>query len=673
MAISPDNKLKLLRLAGGTAAKLITAIHARSKIVVHPHDAIIRVHPHAPFVFAMWHGQFMMLPALRTSDIKVAAIVAKHGDAEIIGVALERFNVRLIRGAGAGGRKKDRGGSQALRLAIRALGEGTTLAITADVPPGPARRAGEGIVTLARISGRPIVPFAAATSRYLALRTWSRMTINLPYGKLAYVIGDPIFVPADASYHELEVYRLKIEAALNSATEKAYELAGADPRRATPARADTTVPNPGLRLKGYRAATSILRPVAPVILARREAQGKEDPKRRAERYGIASAPRPPGKVVWVHAASVGETNAALPLITELLAKRPELHFVLTTGTVTSAALAEQRLPPEARHQYVPLDAVSYVRRFLDHWRPDLALFTESEIWPNLLLETANRKIPAVLFNARMSQRSFKRWSRRKNAAGALFGRFAKVLAQNDTLARRFRDLGSRDVIAAGNIKIDAPPPPVDPVKFAELRQSLGDRPVFLAASTHDGEEAMIADAHRIMARECDGLCTIIVPRHPERGPAIKAKLFAQGITALLRSGGTMPSAGTSIYIADTIGELGTFYALAPVSFIGGSLIPHGGQNPIEAVAHGSAVLTGPHWHNFSDVYGELIRLKGAIEVYSSAELAARAAMLLKNPSMIEKFQAGAKSAMLSLGGALDTTVAVLLPMIDAAKGDQGAA
>jgi 3-deoxy-D-manno-octulosonic-acid transferase len=314
-----------------------------------------------------------------------------------------------------------------------------------------------------------------------------------------------------------------------------------------------------------------------------------------------------------------------------------------------------------------------VRRFLDHWRPDVALFTESEIWPNLLLETTSRGVPTVLFNARMSQRSFKRWSRRKNASAAVFGRFTTVLAQNESLARRFRDLGTRNVIAVGNIKIDAPPPPVDTDRLAELQTALSGRPIFLAASTHDGEEILVAEAHRTMIRDCERLCTIIVPRHPERGAAIAAKLVERGFSTILRSTGALPGPDTSFYIADTIGELGTFYALAPVSFIGGSLIAHGGQNPIEAIGHGSAVLTGPHWHNFNDIYTTLLRLKGASEVHSSAELAARATMLLKNQAMIETFQAGAKTAMLLLGGALDKTVDVLLPLIDEAKGSNGAA
>ncbi len=291
---------------------------------------------------------------------------------------------------------KDRGGAYALRQAVRALKDGYSLVMTADVPPGPARRAGIGIVMIARLSGRPIVPCAAATSRFRALNTWSRMTINLPGSKLAYVAGDPIWVPHDAGEAELEFARVQVERALNAATARAYEIVGADLKRVTPPNlGDPTSPpaDPDFRLKVYRTGMSLLRPVAPLILKMRERSGKEDARRRGERLGQANVARPNGVLCWFHAASVGETNAVLPVIEALGAARPDLNFLLTTGTVTSAGLAERRLGPRAVHQYVPLDAPEYAARFLQHWQPDLAVFTESEIWPSLILETACAQHP----------------------------------------------------------------------------------------------------------------------------------------------------------------------------------------------------------------------------------------------------------------------------------------
>ena len=314
--------------------------------------------------------------------------------------------------------------------------------------------------------------------------------------------------------------------------------------------------------------------------------------------------------MWLHAASIGETNAILPLIEALGAELPALSFLLTTGTVTSAGLARRRLGPRAVHQYVPLDAPSYARSFLDHWRPDLAVFTESEIWPNLILETADAGVPLALVNGRMSFRSFKRWRRASGLLRPLFDRFALVLAQNDTLARRFEELGARSVTAVGNLKIDAPPPPVDARELEALRNALDGRPRLVAASTHEGEEQIVAAAC-LLARRLEGVCTIIVPRHPERGTAI-AELLESRLCRGAALARRAPAPRTEIYLADTIGELGLFYALAPVALIGGSLVEQGGQNPIEAIRHGAGILSGPHRQNFRDEYVALQRRGAAL-------------------------------------------------------------
>jgi 3-deoxy-D-manno-octulosonic-acid transferase len=670
MALSPQLKAKLSRLTGRAVARLIKTVHATSKCIFDPPDAKSKLAKQNPAIIAVWHGQFMMLASERPHDVKYAAMVARHGDAELIAESLSRLGVELVRGAGAGTRQRDRGGAYALRASLKALGDGMSFVMTADVPPGPARRAGEGIVTLARLSGRPIVPVAVASSNYKSLNTWSRMTINLPCSRLAYVVGDPISVPREASAAVLEAKRLEVEEALNAVTARAYELAGADPSRATPPTNDINAPPapPGRALKLYRVATSLLRPAAPILLKIRERAGKEDPKRRQERLGIASAARPDGALIWLHAASVGETNAVLPLIERLRDVRPDLKFLLTTGTVTSASIAMRRLPAGAIHQYVPLDTLEFAKAFLDHWRPDLVVFTESEIWPNLILETAARGIPLTLISARMSNRSFGRWRRRPGMSKPLFNRFALVVTQNEKLTRRFGELGARNAVTAGNIKIDAPPPRADEAELEKLRTALGGRPVFLAASTHDGEEAIIAEAHRQVRRELGGLCTIIVPRHPDRGVAIATQLKESGLKVERRAAGGMPNAATDIYIADTLGELGTFYALAGLAFIGGSLVPKGGQNPIEAVQHGAAVLTGPHWYNFRDSYRSLFRHKGAVEVKGAGDLAERVTALLKKEEDLAHMRHGATVALQTLSGALGRTVDVLLAYLPPNEG-----
>ena len=663
MALSPQQKIRLSKLTGRGIARLIRLVRRTSSVAFAPPDAPAVLASHHPAIVATWHGQFMMLAAERPRHVKYAAMVARHGDAELIGEALALQGVELIRGAGAGARLKDRGGAHALRAALNALEDGKSIVMTADVPPGPARIAGTGIVTLARLSGRPIVPAAVASSRYKSLDTWSRMTINLPYSKLAYVVGAPIFVARDLSEAQVEAKRREVEDALNGITLRAYALAGADPKRATPpGRADPNAQpaTPGIGLKTYRTITNLLRPAAPLMLKARERAGKEDAGRRSERFGVAGAKRPEGPLVWVHAASVGETNAVLPLVERLGEERPDLAFLLTTGTLTSATIASRRLGKEAIHQFVPLDVPEYTRRFLDHWRPDLAVFTESEIWPNLILETAARSIPLTLVNARMSSKSYGRWKRRPGMSQPIFNRFALVVAQNEKLGRRFGDLGARNVIVAGNLKIDAPPPPANAGDIERLRGALAGRPVLLAASTHDGEEMRMAQAHRLIAAKVLGLCTIIAPRHPDRGRAIAEQLQAKGFRIARRSSGQLPAADTDIYIADTIGELGTLYTLAPVAFIGGSLVERGGQNPIEAVRVGSAVLTGPHWDNFRDSYRALLRHKGAIEVRNADELAKTAIALLSDAEALGRMRDGGAQALLVLGGALERTLEALM-------------
>lgn len=663
MALPPDKKSRILALTGRSLGRLIAYVRKTSTMVAEPADIETFLGDQHPAVVAFWHGQFMMLPMLRTGGHRVSAMVAKHGDAELIGSALEYLGVELIRGAGAGSRQKDRGGAQALRLSVRALAGGSSLTMTADVPPGPARVAGLGIITIARMSGRPIIPVAAATSRYRSLPTWSRLTINLPWSRLAFVAGAPILVPRDADEATMEERRRELEEALNQATVRAYELAGTSPARATPAPPPdpaAPAPAPGKLIGIYRRATAMMTPLAPLLLKVRERQGKEDPRRRGERFGIAGAARPEGRLVWAHAASVGEANAILPVLEALMARRSDVSVLLSTGTTTSGGLAARRLGPRGVHQYVPLDAPRFARSFLDHWRPDVAVFTESEIWPNLLLETSDRGIPLLLANARMSGRSFKRWSRSPALSFPLFGRFAAILAQSELLARRFTALGGRKVTDVGNLKIDAPPPPADPLELDMLRRALDGRPVLTAASTHEGEEAVVAQAHRQVAREIEGFCTVIAPRHPERGTAIAEQLKGLGLTVAQRSLGQLPDARTDVYIADTIGELGTFFALAPVAFIGGSLVDKGGQNPIEAVRHGALPLTGPHWQNFRDAYRALLRHKGAIEIADAEGLTAALLRLYRDPAATQKMAAGAGTALATLSGALERTVAAIL-------------
>jgi len=408
---------------------------------------------------------------------------------------------------------------------------------------------------------------------------------------------------------------------------------------------------------------SLARPALWLLLRRRAERGKEDHTRRSERYGIAGIPRPAGDLLWLHAASVGETNAVLPLIERLLTARANLTVLLTTGTVTSAGLAAKRLPARALHQYLPLDSAPYVRRFLDHWRPTVAVLTEQEIWPNLILEAHARGIRLALINARMSTRSLARWQGKPNVAKALFGRLDAVLAQNDQLARALSSLGAMNAAAVGNLKLDAPLLPIDEAAATALNSALDGRHRFVAASTHTGEDTIVASAHRLMRSDIPDLCTIIAPRHPHRGPQIAAELAAAGHSVAVRSRGELPNAGTDIYIADTIGELGTLYSVARIAFIGGSLVDRGGQNPIEAVRLGACVLVGPYRSSFSDIYEPLLAAGGAIEVRGADNMARQITAWLQNPTSRDTVAATAGLTLDRLSGGLERTTQAIIAML----------
>ena len=285
------------------------------------------------------------------------------------------------------------------------------------------------------------------------------------------------------------------------------------------------------------------------------------------------------------------------------------------------------------------------------------MLVESEIWPNLVLETKARDIPLLLINGRMSSSSYKRWRRRPGLSRPLFTAFDLVLAQNARLAERFAKLGVSRTLDVGNLKADAPPPPADLPGRRQLDAALDGRIVWLAASTHPGEEEKVMAAHLKMKIALPDLLTIVVPRHPERGPLITEQFRAANLKVALRSLGEVPVADTDIYVADTIGELGLFYAIAPVAFVGGSLVERGGQNPVEPIKLGAAVLTGPHWRNFRDSYSELLGSGGALEVRDAPSLAETALRLLEDGAARQAMTERANRTIASMGGALPRTLA----------------
>lgn len=415
----------------------------------------------------------------------------------------------------------------------------------------------------------------------------------------------------------------------------------------------------------YRSLATGLAPALRLWLRYRVDRAKEDRSRLTERYGEASAARPAGSLVWIHGASLGEARSALPLLCAMLERYPAAEALVTTGTLTSAEMLREALPARARHQFVPLDVPAWVERFLDHWRPDAALWLESELWPTMLRALARRGTPSALVNARLSARSFATWRRMAPLLRPPVDAFTLVLAQSEADAARLAALGAHTTRAVGNLKFDAPQLPADIEALAALGATIGERPVWLAASTHPGEEEIIAAAHALLSRELPDLLTIIVPRHAVRGAEIAAMLRARGLALAQRSAGEAIAAETAIYLADTMGELGLFYRLAPIAFIGKSLEGGGGQNPLEAAALDTAILTGPKIGNFAEIFAAL-EAAGAVRiVQDAADLSATLRTLFADATQRQAMAQAAADVAASGRGALTRVMDALSPVLAA--------
>lgn len=414
----------------------------------------------------------------------------------------------------------------------------------------------------------------------------------------------------------------------------------------------------------YRWATTAAGPVIRLYLAGRRMKGKEDSARLGERFGRTDRPRPNSKLVWIHAASVGESLSIVPLVEQLIAARPGLIVLLTTGTVTSARIMAERLPVGAFHQYVPVDRPAYVRRFLDHWRPDLALWVESEFWPNLVLETAARGTPLVLINGRVSAKSFAGWRRFPGAIEQILSAFAVCLGQSEADADRLRRLGAPRVRCHGNLKFATPSLPADAAELARLEKTIDARPAWIAASTHSGEEEIAAHVHRQLSSMHPGLLTIIVPRHPARGLEIADMLKTGGFSVALRSRGDAISPSTALYVADTMGELGLFYRLSPIAFMGKSLVPLGGQNPLEAARLDCAILFGPHMSNFAEIARGLVDAGAAEEIADGMALTAAVGRLLADASLRQRRADAARQYAESQSGGVEAVLSEVLSVFD---------
>lgn len=417
--------------------------------------------------------------------------------------------------------------------------------------------------------------------------------------------------------------------------------------------ADHPAPTPLYRI--YRGASALLAPLAWASVSRKLRAHGVPPERMQERLGHASLDRPLGRLIWFHAASVGESLSVLTLIHRMGERLPDAEFLITSGTATSAEMIAKRMPPRCRHQFAPLDAAGPLTRFYDHWRPDAGIFVESEIWPNMLVIGRSRGVKLALLNARLSAKSVQGWRKWPDTARFVLGCFSVLIAQTrqtaDDLIAMGADPARTDV--GGNLKSAAAPPPVDANTLAGMRAALGDRPVWIGSSTHQGEEQAVLDAHRRLLETRPDLCLLLAPRHPERGDEVEALVRDAGFALARRSRGEMPGADTQVYLADTMGETGTWYALAPIVFLGASLVPKGGHNPFEPAMSGCALACGPHRDNAADAYAGLASAGGVALVTNGAELARQVTLWFDDPAALAAARDAARSFARAQGAAVD--------------------
>jgi 3-deoxy-D-manno-octulosonic-acid transferase len=598
-----------------------------------------------------WHGRIAQAIACRPLLGPKArrVMISQSRDGAFIALAAERLGIPAIRGStGREGEALSKGGADALRAAVKSLNGGAAVLVTPDGPRGPAQVMPAGPIHLARASRAPVFGLGLAARPAVALKSWDGARLPLPFARAVLVVAGPFEAPLRLEADDLVALQRQWQDALNAAQDQAARLLAASGRT--------------LGLALYGLVGRLAAPWLAVWLKRRAATGKEDPSRWREKLGQASLPRPEGQLIWLHGVSVGESLALLPLAKTLVARTPGAQLLITSATRASAELLKSRLPSGARHQYAPLDSPAAVDRFLDHWRPDLGVLVESEIWPNLILSAKARGIRLALVSARLSDAALKGWRRAPGAARAVFGAFDAVLARDRRAAERLESLGAK-VQGLADLKFGAAPLAVDLEALGALKAALKGRAVFLAASTHPGEDEIVLDAFRAAGGPAAGALLILAPRHIERGEALEALATSRGLRAGRRSAGAAPER-LEVYVADTLGDLGLLYRLADLSLVGGSLIEGiGGHNPLEPARLGRPFLAGLHVQAWP-LYDDMVQA-GATRLVAPDALAAAFAEVLADPRAprelgrwAERFAAAGDA---SAAGALSPLLALLRP------------
>lgn len=418
----------------------------------------------------------------------------------------------------------------------------------------------------------------------------------------------------------------------------------------------------------YALLTTLIRPVLPLYLSWRGWKGKEDPKRRCERYGRATQERPEGEVIWLHAASVGETVSSLVLAEALLRQKPESTCLITSGTVTSAAMVEGRINADGQkrmiHQYVPLDITPWVNAFLDHWQPDLAIMVEGDLWPRMIMETRQRGIPLAMASAQISEHSLRFWKGRgKKLATRVFSAFEMIFAVDDIQAERFRQLpiAADRIHIGGSMKAAATPLPDTADIGPALETAANGRGVILLASSHDGDETLFINAVEslVPARTL----SVIAPRHPHRARTVKGLIKEKGADCSQRSEQAWPKSADRYWLADRMGEMGGLIRAADIIVLGGGFSPLGGHNPMEMAALGKGVISGSRVFKNKAAFDLLEARDGVIFCDDSKSLAEAISLLMTSPTRLERHNNGAFNAWKSLAHDKDQVARQLLGLM----------
>ncbi|MBS1052018.1 glycosyltransferase N-terminal domain-containing protein [Gluconobacter kondonii] len=594
MTLSP----RLLRLWLGLCLR-----STRWQVSGSPRAVETLLTPQNGAVVAFWHRSLTLSPALwfwaRSQEprLQLRVLISRNPDGMLIADVVRPWGIIGIHGSSSkNGRNK--GGAAVLRTALKELQGGAIVGITPDGPRGPAEHVQPGAVALSRLAGCAVVPVGMACTS-LRLPSWDGLAFPLPFGRGALILGEPLFQPGAPD----------LQNALNTLSGRAESIQRHH--------------QSGVSEHLWRLTGTLLAPALTVMLRIRLQKGRELPDRLRERMGLGDTRRPAGRILWLHAASVGETLCALPLAEALLDASPELTLLFTTATVTGSEIVARHplFGKRIIHRFIPHDVPRWLRRFLNLWQPEGAVFVESELWPGIIAACSDRNIPVMLVNGRLSDRSSRRWDRLRGPARRMMGRLSWVAARGPEDAARFRALGASPVYEDGDLKQDAPPLPYDEAEYNRLKALFGERPIFVAASTHPGEENLVLQAAESARTLQPDLLTILVPRHPTRGAEL-----AERFSLPRRSSGQDPTPQTPVWLADTLGELGLFYRLADRCFLGNSLIGKGGgHNPFEPLRLGVPTATGPKMENWREA---MATVSDTIQIVNDVECLTR---WLKSP------------------------------------------